>query len=149
MSFGTNHSIHKIWCKLYNSCNYDSSNMCRPTTSFAAEAFHFVQIRIYYLDPISPPTEYDVTSTTVLIWLTAETVEPAGAFVSQASLIVLRVEPHLVLFTPVTKYDVSFTTMLIKSTAKNVQSTDTIVKKASNWLWRKGKFVVELTIQVI
>ena len=106
--------------------------MCRPTTSFAAEAFHFVQIRMYSLDPISPPTEYDVTSTTVLISLTAETVEPAGTFVSQASLIVLRVEPHLVLFTPITKYDVSFTTMLIKSTAKNVQSTDIIAKEASN-----------------
>ena len=59
-------------------------------------------------------------------------MEPAGAFVSQASLIVLRVEPHLVLFTPVTKYDVSFTTMLIKSTAKNVQSTDIIVKEGAN-----------------
>ena len=60
------------------------------------------------------------------------TVEPAGAFVSQASLIVLRVVLHLVLFTPATKYGVSFTKMSIKSTAKNAQSTDVIVKETSN-----------------
>ena len=67
--------------------------MCRPTTAFAAEAFHFVQIRIYYLDPIFPPTEYDVSSTTVLIGRTARIriVGPAMVLVALAFLDVWKV----------------------------------------------------------
>ena len=89
---------------------------------------------------VSPFTEYGVSSTTILIRITAWSVDLAEASVTKAPFIVKRRQLHLFPVFPFTKYYVSSTIILIWITAWRVDHT--FISVLSTKLWLEGKVLM-------
>ena len=94
-SSGSNFSLHRTWCKLYNIVFWLTDWSVDPTKVPVSYASLIVQRRVFHLIQVSPFTEYGVSSTTILIRITAWSVDLAEASVTKAPFIVKRRQLHL------------------------------------------------------